>query len=944
MKLNSARKFTAALGLFAGLGVVVSWAQPAPASPAKKDDQPIMMEKVVTTGTRLGTAASQADIPIVVIGKLQIEQTPVVEVADYLKNLPAFTGSGNTNESITNGGSGGRSVDLRGLGSQYTLVLINGRRLSYSGTGNVVDVNQIPESAVDHLEVVTNGASAVYGSEAIGGVVNIITKKGYTGAEVNAYFGDTFNSPKKDLSRRQFSFNVGSSDGKMEFLFGGQYFKQNGIYSNDNPWSSSPGPTSNTFPYRFRVSNAVAQNVFGITSGFGTAETDIVVKWKPGEGGRRDAAAPADFRVYQGRLPNVANPDAGGDQFPFYLYTPLLRPEERYNFFTFTSYQLNENVKAFGSLMYRYAYSYNQLAPAAVPVPALGAIKIPATNYWNQRLFGAKAVDIVKGGWRFVPLGPRLDTAELTGVWTNAGLEGKLADYNWRIEALFTQEIRQFMNGGTTSVDLLNAELAKDTPDAFNPFSSKLEANAAIWNRIKREAYDNQRSRLGNLTAQIDGKIFDTNAGPVNGALSAEWNKLRAYDHPDALNKAIPLGFNGTGESTDAARTTWGVAAEVDIPILKELSLRPAGRHDNYSDFGGVTVGQAAIRYTPNKEMLFRGSFGQGFIAPSLLQLYEGAQVTNPVFFDPSSRNSATSWGANNQVSMTRIGNSRLQPEKADMFNLGFAYSPNAIKNLTVTIDYWNVKQTNVVSSAESYAAIVARRFWEALGSTDAARDTAARNPTTRAAAVNQIRQSTGVTVVYDPSGGANSLGGLSVDEIALQNVYRTNLAGAKAAGVDLAVSYQYRTPAWGTYTIDVKGTYTQQYDQQAMVGEPYQKLAGLYSTAYEGGWPRWRIASVLGWSMKDWGANIVWHYTKKITLQDGMDATYGRDFLPQFSTFDAQVSYKLPWLKSHIQLGVENAFAKVPPLTEFALNNDVPAGLYDVKGRMYYVRFSQKF
>ncbi len=936
MKLNSLRKFAALLAMLAGLDVA-SWAQPAKGTPVKKDDQPIMMEKVTTTGTRLGTAMSQADIPIVVIGKLQLEQTSVVEVADYLKNLPAFSGSGNTNDSSTNGGGGGRNIDLRGLGSQYTLVLINGRRLSYSGTGNVVDVNQIPESAVDHIEVLTNGASAVYGSEAIGGVVNVITKKGYNGAEISAYYGDTFNSPKKDLSRRQFAFNVGSSSGKAEFMFGGQYFKQNGIYSSDTPWSAAPGPTSNTFPYRLSLPNSL------FTTG-ATGSGNYVVKWRPGEGGRRDAAAATDFRLFDGRLPDLANPDAGGDQFPFFLYTPLLRPEERYNFYTFASYQLNDNVKVFGSLMYRYGYSYNQLAPAAVPAPSLGAIVIPTTNYWNQKIFGARAVNITTSNWRLLGLGPRLDTAELTGVWTNVGLEGKVADYNWKIESLFTQEIRQFMSGGTTSVDLLNAELAKTTPDAFNPFSSKIESNAAIWPGLKRSAYSNQRSRLGNVTAQVDGKVFEVPAGPVNGAVTLEWNKLRAYDHPDALTQATPLGFNGTPNPTDGARSQYGAALEVDIPILKELSIRPALRHDKYSDFGGVTVGQAAVRYTPTKEVLLRGSYGTGFIAPSLFQLYEGPQVNNPTILDPTSKNSATSWGSNTQVSITRIGNPGLQAEKADMWNIGGAYSPAAVKGLTFTVDYWNVKQKDVVSSAENYAAIVAKRFWEALGSSDAARDAAARNATTRAAAVASIQKSTGVTVVYDPYGGAAGLGGLSLNDTALVNVYRANLAGAKTDGVDVGVSYLFPATQVGTFTLDVKGTCTLSYSYQALVGEPYAELAGKYSSSFEGGWPKWRLATVLGWNMKDMGANVVWHYTKKMMLEDGLDGTYGRDYLPSYSTFDAQISYKLPWLKSQVMLGVENAFSRVPPLTSYATNNFVPAGLYDVKGRMYYMRLSHKF
>ncbi len=944
------RKFMAVLSLFAtaGLFAVTARAQ-APAattSPASgaAGNEPVKMEEFVTTGSRFGTAATQADIPITLISKTQIDQTPVVEVADYLKAFPAFSGAGNTNDSVTNGGTGGRFIDLRGLGTSYTLVLINGRRLAYQGTSNTVDVNQVPVTAVDHVEVLTSGASAVYGSDAIGGVVNIITRKGQNGGEINAYFGDThgFNT-KTNLDRKQWAFSFNASNDKIDVLVGGQYFKQGGIYSPDYFWSAAPGPTSNTFPFRMTMPNSL------FTPG-ATGNGNYLVKWKPGEGGPRDAASPSDFRLYNGALPNLANPDAGGDGFPFYLYTPLLRPEERYNFFTFTSYQLNDNVKIFGDLMYRYSYSYNALAPAAVPIPALGAIVIPKTNYWNQKIFGANAVDITAGGWRLFPLGPRLDTAETTSIWFNGGVEGKVADWNWKVEGLFTQDLTQFLSGNTTSAELLNQYLALTTPDALNPFSSKTDANTAIWNTIRRNAYVNDRSRLSNLSATVDGKLFDAPAGPVNTALTLEWNKLRAYSHPDALTQATPLGFNGTPNPTDGDRTQWGVSAEASVPIVTDFTARVAGRHDDYSDFGGVNVGQIALRYQPTKEVLFRGSYGQGFLAPSILDLHEGPQITNPTFIDPTMKNAKPdgtwdgTWGGANQVSITRVGNPNLQPEKADMYNVGVAWSPKEIKGLTLSLDYWNIKQTNVVSTAENYAAIVAKRFWEALGSSDAARDAAARNPTTLAAAVAQIKTQTGVTVEWDPDGGSNGLGGLSQNNVAETGVYRTNLAGTKTDGFDISGNYAYNTPDMGTFSLDLKATYTRAFDYQALVGEAYDKLAGVYSSSFEGAWPKWRASSVLGWNWKGVGANATYHFNQRTKLEDGFDSVYNRDYLPSFNTWDFQASYKLPWTKSVLTLGVENAFNVLPPLTSYALNNFVPAGVGDVKGRYVYARFSQKF
>ncbi len=929
------RKFTAGLALFSAVGVGLSAQTPAAPATPPTSDEAVRMDAFVTTGSRFGTAASQADIPITVIGKPQIDQTAVVEVADYLKNLPAFTGAGNTNDTSTNGGTGGRFIDLRGLGSQYTLVMINGRRLAYQGTSNLVDVNQVPVSAVDHVEVLTSGASAVYGTEAIGGVVNIITKKGINGGELDAYYGDV--KGKTNLGRRQFAFSLNASNDKVDVMVGGQYFKQNGIYSSDFPWSTAPGPTSNTYPYRLTLPNSL------FTAG-ATGTSNYVVKWKPGEGGRRDATKPSDFRVYNGKLPNVDNPDAGGDQFPFYLYTPLIRPEERHNFFAFTDFKLTDTVKANVDIMYRYSYSYNQLAPAAVPVPALGAIIIPKTNYYNQQIFGANAVDITRGGWRLLGLGPRLDTAETTGIWVNGGLSGKVADWDWKVQTMYTQEMNQFMSGNTTSVDLINQWLNMTTPDAFNPFSSNLNANAPIWGQIRRNAYVNDRSRLGNAEASANGKVFDLPAGPVKAAFAVEWNKLQAYDHPDALTQATPLGFNGTPNPTDGSRTQWGVSAEADVPLLTSLSTRVAGRHDNYSDFGGVNVGQVSARFQPTKELLFRGSFGQGFLAPSLLELHEGPQVTNPQFLDPSANNGDGTWGTNSQVSLTRVGNPNLKPEKADMFNLGVAYSPKGLNGLTLTVDYWKVKQTDVVSSADDYARIIAKRFWESLGSSDAARDAAARNPATLATAVASIKAQTGVTVLWEPDGGPAGLGGLSQSGIAESGVYRTNLAGTKTDGFDLGATYQWDSHSFGRFALDLKATYTKKFDYQALVGDEWQHLGGEYGTGFEGIWPKWRTNAVLDWRWKGIGAVATWRHVDHVKIDAGMDDIYGRDYLPSWDVWDFQASYRIPVSKTDIAIGVENAFNRPPPQTSYALNNFVPGGAYDVKGTFYYVRLQQKF
>ena len=275
---------------------------------------------------------------------------------------------------------------------------------------------------------------------------------------------------------------------------------------------------------------------------------------------------------------------------------------------------------------------------------------------------------------------------------------------------------------------------------------------------------------------------------------------------------------------------------------------------------------------------------------------------------------------------------------------MGIVWSPQAVKGLTFTVDYWNTVQTDVVSSAENYSAILAARFWQALGSSDAARDAAARNPTTLAAAVAQIYQQTGVTMLWEPDGGTNGLGGLTTTGIALQNVYRTNLAGAKTHGYDFGVAFTYDVGNLGTFGWDTKATYQQSYQYQALQGEEFTELAGFYSSSYEGAWPKWRAVSTLSWKWKNLDVSAAWHHFHRVMLQDGVDPIFNTDHLYSFDTWDFNVGYVLPWTKTQILIGVENAFDKLPPRTQGATNNFVGAGGYDVKGMFTYVRLTQKF
>lgn len=922
--VRASGKHHARTAIAALLGLTLSAAY---AAEPEKTEETVKLEQFVTTGSRFGTAASQTDVPVTLVTRQQLERTSFVEVADMLKSLPAFTGAGNTNDSNTNGGNGGRYVDLRGLGSQYTLVLLNGKRLAYAGVSNTVNVNQIPVAAVDRIEVLSNGASAQYGSDAIGGVVNVITRQ-QTGGELNAFYGDNWG--KHSIGRRQFGFSFGGAEGRFSFLIAGQYYSQNGAYSSDNEWSNRPGPTSNTFPFRLSLPKSL------FTPG-ATGNGSYVVKWMPGEGGRRVAASPNDFRPYNGALPDVANPDAGGDQFPFYLYTPLLRPEERYNISVFTKYDIvPEKLHVSADFMYNYAYSYSQLAPAAQPM--FGTLVIPKTNYWNQKIFGANAVDITSGGWRLLPLGARLDTAENNSLWANAAVGGTVRDWTWQIGLTFAQDTRQDLNGNGGDTRLLNELLARTDASAFNPFSSDFATNSDYWDRIRVDAYTNLRSRLTNLEFTTQGDLAGLPAGALRGAFTLNWQHQSAFAVPDAQQRAGSAGWNKVTGSTVGRRTVTGATGEFNLPITSAFTARTTLRYDRYSSGQGVTIPELALRYQPSKQLLFRASAARGYLAPSLLQLFEKQQENNPTFLDPTYNNGDGTWGANTQVNIRRNGNPKLESEHATMFNAGVVYSPKAIRRLTVSLDWWKVGQKNVVAAPEDYARVVASRFWKSLGATDAARDAAAKDPAKLAAAVAAIKQQTGVEITYAPDAG-DGFGAIEY----MDGVSRFNLASQLSEGCDLSLNYQLPLDNLGTLLFDAKATRMLRVVRVAIDGDPAEDLTGVYSSTAEGQWPKWRGALDVAWLYKDLTLNGTLRYMSGVKLNDGLDPVYGRDHLDSYTTLDLQASYKLPW-QTTLSVGVENLTNREPEQTSFSTNNNVPSGAYDVKGRFFYVRAVKKF
>ena len=408
--------------VFAGMGLVA--ALPTMAQDAST---PIEEKPVIVTGSNLPNLDAVQATPVDVFTSQDIARTGSETVSQLLQKIPSYTGgSVNISENTGNGGDGRSSVDLRGI-SGGTLVLINGRRVNGGGwsTSSSVDVNTIPLAAVKRVEVLKDGASANYGTDAVAGVVNIILKDDFIGTELTAYYGNTTDH---DVTTQNYSFTTGFANEKTSILVGGSYYRANAQFSVDReityPAANNTSGTSN--PGKFQVRND-AQGGGQLYDPTGAADDAVLVTLNRSAVNSSGLYSPADYHLTG---TNPAEQVYAGDRFPFPFYTIEIRPAERYSIFGTAKHKLyGENLEFFTDAMYTKSSSYYQLAPTPITSQTTGIV-IPADNYynpfgtditnWNYRPVegGVRPVDDVYDFFRFVP-----------------GLRGRVGESSWNWEA-----------------------------------------------------------------------------------------------------------------------------------------------------------------------------------------------------------------------------------------------------------------------------------------------------------------------------------------------------------------------------------------------------------------------------------------------------------------------------------------------------------------------------
>ncbi len=634
------------------------------------------IEEVVVTGSNIATSVNVVTnaTPIEVISEKVLKSTSGESVATLLRSQPVSTGASlaPTNNEYTGGGS---SVNLRGLGSAYTLVLIDGRRF---GGEDVPDLDAVPAEGIQSIEILKNGASATYGSDAIAGVVNIKLKQRFHGLRAFASYGNTTDG---DAGYKRAGLLFGTFGDRFEITGSVAVEDRNGMTKDDRELTASRDYRAYGGPDR-RSTSVTTPNRLTVGGVNYTIDTSRLA---PGQTGR----LLSDY-VLRTQATAVSTNEEG--TWP---------PQKGVSGHWVAKYELFGEKLALFTDGY---FSTRKQTFVALDSPVV-SVNVPATNPYNP--FGVAVAAVYKfGPNEFGPITEYFDTENLRGT---VGLKGKLNGFSY--EAGYTRYEKTVKEHYVNDISLAAAQAAANRTDAtaFNPFGYWANGPSQLAGLSPTSNYK-IRNQLSTYYATLSGPLFTLPAGEVRFAIGGEHRETKFDAVYDAGWKNTVYWWNGGGR-TDQHRTRKSDTGfgELFVPILDRpdaafvSSLEAGGaiRYEKYSDFGDATVKQANVRAGFLQETLYvRASWAESFRAPSLAQLYAAqSRNTEPggFFFDPV---------RNGNLPVDRIvgGNTALKPERGESYNVGVVYLPAQVARLSLSLDYWKVEITDLIAAPDGQA------------------------------------------------------------------------------------------------------------------------------------------------------------------------------------------------------------------------------------------------
>jgi iron complex outermembrane receptor protein len=932
-------------------------AQTAPPTSAPTDAEPVKLATLVVTGSRITGPAGSAAVPVNFLGTEDIASAGVAtDILDLLRKvMPQFTG--NANLGLENAGNvaffsmGGSAISMHNLN---TLVLINGRRVAFSpaeaAIGNqFVDVNMIPPSAIDRIEVLSDGASAIYGSDAVGGVVNIILKPAYRGWEAGVHWGESSN--RGDYTERSGYLTGGTSNATTSLMISIEGTSTSPVFMKQRPYTN---PIFGTTSYPGII------DIVSFQTGADTFYRLNPANNAPPPGGLYTIDQLVQMGVYTPQTPAqvVAGYNLANQQ-------TLLASLKRHSMVAdFEHNILGDKLVLFGDAIYAATQTQSSLNGQSmtpyVSTPTLdfaqygtspappGFAYLPATQANSP--FSPDWLDqgnLVTVHNRFSAYSV-LTQADSDFYRLTGGLKGTISpDYSWEGAAVYNRYHLDYQSPGQINTANLNAAFAAGTIDPF----AYTQAAGSLPGEVIGTRTNNMTSTLAAGDVLFRASPLALPAGKLGLVAGASCTRERLSAAPDANSLPDAMGIPGwqgfqSFSPFNALRDISSLYAELKIPILgaaqaipglHELTLSLAGRYDNYTVVGHSTVPEASVLYRPaDDQFSLRASAGKSFSAPTLFELFGPVQSGQipPVTFNNYGG------GQTEQAVFNGFGGSNpgLQPAKASTWSAGFVFAPHSAKGFSVSADYFQVVDKGEIGYL-SIPAIV--------------QGVELQGPASPYAPYVHIGgpAAPGVT-------GPGQLSTANPSNVFVQ-VPLINLASQAVKGFDATLNWTGPTTSAGTFSLGSSITVYNSYLLQAIPTEDYFQYAGhasggSTSSSSQGTIPRWRTYTTLEWKYAAIDARIGHTFVPSVTdIGPGGDAASPPVSVGSYQQIDLLVGYdfgktdRSGWLgKLVLRVGVNNLFNKMPPLAPNAFpSTNADVGSYNgAIGRLFFVDASYRF
>ncbi|MFB9242918.1 TonB-dependent receptor [Massilia antarctica] len=836
------------------------------------------MQRVEVTGSSIKRLATEMALPVSTIKADEFTKRGMTSLADVMMALPQ------SNSLAPSNAGSGTNINLRGLGVNRTLVLLNGRRLANEAIADgYANLDVIPMSSLLRVEILRDGASSIYGSDAIGGVVNFITKSKVEGGSVTAQYVQPEKSGGGDEQRLSATFGKGklATDGW-------------------NIYGTIDGRQRSRLAARDRAELSSNE----LLTSIGRSPT-------LGSGGY---ASPANFTTATNK--NAANPYyKTGCAAPYSIqgakntciidnneYGTALHETRQLTFYARGTKQISDDH----TLSLDYMRGESTIISARNPTQSVTAkgmpARVPAGSKWYP------------GGTGGVPAVAGLKGEPLTVTWSVADLglasnkdvqlnqrlalvdEGKIGEWDYKGGLVYGHSGRKnYYNGGYVSGPGLNTGLASGV---LNPFGLQDEAGKSYLRDISVDGQLNRdsTSTFAGVDATASRTLMQLPGGSLAMAVGVDIHRDTTEDTRLPITNEVSYA-NASSSHGEGARNVSALYAELDIPISKQLTINLAARDDYFSDFGNTFNPKASFRYEPSKTLMLRGSANTGFRAPTLFDRYgyrlPGSNGNTAAKWDdptlcpggkPGVAGSGTAVPGTVASEVCNVAlpkqtgsNDQLTPETSRGWTLGMVVEP--VKNLTLSLDYWNIRMKDMLANLPEQA-----YFQDPVKY----KDLFVRNPDGSLAYIKNVTM---------------------------------NLGGQKTAGIDLTATYALPRMDIGEFNFQLDGTYLTQFDNQLEKDGPYVSNVGRFGLASNGttsNFPiityRWKHTLKMNWKRGDWSSQLTQNYNSHYEDQNLVAAEYQREIKP-YSVWNLTGTYS-GFKNISIVAGITNMFDENPPVT----------------------------